>query len=163
MRSTAGELAASTWWNECIGACFYYSGWGFYYCWWLSLYVCVYINTASGRLRQLVPILQKAAANPSPSLHAAAFSTSYRSNQEQIIQVTPSPSLLDQRVAIKVAGLQRNAKVTLQTKTKQEWRREAVEFMSCAHFVTDEKGELDLNRDSSVGGTYTGTVFLKVH
>ncbi|XP_076464827.1 bile acid-CoA:amino acid N-acyltransferase-like [Babylonia areolata] len=39
---------------------------------------------------------------------------------------------------------------------RQEWSRQPVTFTSCGHYVSSEEGDLDLSRDASVGGTYTG-------
>ncbi|KAK7104525.1 bile acid-CoA:amino acid N-acyltransferase-like isoform X2 [Littorina saxatilis] len=98
----------------------------------------------AGRLKQLQPIILRCA-------HPHSFST-----QPEVIQVTPKVSLFDQKVHIKVQGLPSKTKVTLHATTQQEWRRKPVEFKSCSHYVTSDDGDLDLNRDVSVGGTYTG-------
>lgn len=99
---------------------------------------------AARRLQQLYPILQRCAAHQ------------FYSTQSDAIQVTPKVSLFDQPVHIKVQGLPSNAKVTLHSCTQQEWRQKPVEFMACSQFITNEKGELDLARDPSLNGTYTG-------
>ncbi|XP_076464830.1 bile acid-CoA:amino acid N-acyltransferase-like [Babylonia areolata] len=78
------------------------------------------------------------------------------SSQPDPIHVTPKVSLFDQKVHIKVQGLPTKAKVTLYATTQAQWRRQPVTFTSCGHYVSSEEGDLDLSRDASVGGTYTG-------
>ncbi|XP_076464801.1 bile acid-CoA:amino acid N-acyltransferase-like [Babylonia areolata] len=78
------------------------------------------------------------------------------SSQPDPIQVTPKVSLFDQKVHIKVQGLPTKAKVTLHATTQAQWHRQPVTFTSCGHYVSSEEGDLDLSRDASVGGVYTG-------
>ena len=105
--------------------------------------------SAAARLRQLCPILHR---HTQRSLtHSQALSTC-----PEVIQVTPKVSLFDQKVHIRIKGLPSKAKVTLHATTQQEWRKKPVEFMSCSHYITSSDGDLDLNQDASVGGTYTG-------
>lgn len=112
-----------------------------------------YFLSAAARLRQLCPILHRHAQRPPTHSHSQAQALS---THPEVIQVTPKVSLFDQKVHIKIKGLPSKAKVTLHATTRQEWRRKPVEFMSCSHYITSSDGDLDLNRDASVGGTYTG-------
>ena len=80
--------------------------------------------------------------------------------ESEAIQVTPKVSLFDQKVHIRVQGLPKKTKVTVHASTQQEWRKKPVEFTSCSHYITSDEGDLDLARDASVGGTYTGHVLL---
>ena len=107
------------------------------------------LSAAASRLRQLYPILQRCVHRASAHSHAL-------STQPDVIQVTPKVSLFDQKVHIRVEGLPSNAEVTLHATTHLEWRKKPVQFMSCSQYVTSGDGDLDLNRDASVGGTYTG-------
>ncbi|XP_076464426.1 bile acid-CoA:amino acid N-acyltransferase-like isoform X2 [Babylonia areolata] len=103
----------------------------------------------ASRLRQLLPVLQPC-ASPPPD-YSGPFST-----HTIHIHVTPKVSLFDQKIHVRVHGLPSKAKVTLHVRTDQEWRQTPAVFRSCGHFVTSDNGDLDLNRDASVGGTYTG-------
>ncbi|KAK7477483.1 hypothetical protein BaRGS_00031307 [Batillaria attramentaria] len=105
---------------------------------------------ATSRLRHLHHILQR-----SVQLQPCqTFST--LTSVPDLIQVTPRVSLFDEKVHIRVQGLPSNAKVTLSAATQQEWRREPVLFASCSHHVATETGEVDLNTNRSLGGSYTG-------
>lgn len=108
---------------------------------------------AAVRLRQLYSIFLQHTQRALATSHASSTSP-------EVIQVIPKVSLFDQKVHIKAQGLPSQAKVTLHLATQQEWRRKPVEFMSCSHYVTSNHGDLDLNRDASVGGTYTGIQVL---
>ncbi|KAL8622875.1 hypothetical protein ACOMHN_026996 [Nucella lapillus] len=107
------------------------------------------LSSASCRLRILQPVLRQCTLLPS-SL-SATFS-----DHTDHIQVTPRVSLFDQKVHVKVHDLPSKAKVTLHMTTEQEWRRKPAMFRSCGSFVTSDAGDLDLQRDGSLGGTYTG-------
>ncbi|KAK7477466.1 hypothetical protein BaRGS_00031290 [Batillaria attramentaria] len=110
-------------------------------------------NLASARLRETCHIIQHSKYGPAVLIQPCrALSTTHTG----VIQVTPKVSLFDQKVHIKVQGLSSNAKVTLHLATEQEWRRSPALFVSCSHHVARQTGELDLNTDSSLGGTYTG-------
>ncbi|KAK7104520.1 acyl-coenzyme A thioesterase 5-like [Littorina saxatilis] len=101
---------------------------------------------ATRRLRQLQPILQRCTQRPFFPQPA----------QSELIQVTPKVSLFTDKVHIKVQGLPSKAKVTLHAMTEHEWRRKPAQFVSCSHYVASHSGEVDLQKDASVGGTYTG-------
>ncbi|XP_070181668.1 acyl-coenzyme A thioesterase 1-like isoform X2 [Littorina saxatilis] len=102
--------------------------------------------SAARRLRQLEPILQRCLQQ--------SFST--QPAQSGLIKVTPKVSLFTDKVHIKVQGLPSKAKVTLHAMTEHEWRRKPAQFVSCSHYVARHSGEVDLQKDGSVGGTYTG-------
>ncbi|KAK7477484.1 hypothetical protein BaRGS_00031308 [Batillaria attramentaria] len=72
------------------------------------------------------------------------------------IRVSPGVTLFDQNVHIRVEGLIKHSKVTLQAWSFTEWRRKEVLFLSHGHFYADQDGVVDLDRDPSLGGTYTG-------
>ncbi|KAK7477467.1 hypothetical protein BaRGS_00031291 [Batillaria attramentaria] len=105
-------------------------------------------SVALSRLGHLHCVLQR-------SFHTApchALSTS----QSQAIQINPTVTLFDEKVSIKVKSLPSNAKVTLRMATEQEWRRSPALFFSCSHHIASQAGEVDLNTNPSLGGTYTG-------
>ncbi|XP_076442148.1 acyl-coenzyme A thioesterase 1-like isoform X2 [Babylonia areolata] len=108
------------------------------------------LSSAASRLRQLHPVLWPCTLQQPPN-DGLLFST-----ETDHIQVTPRVSLFDQKVEVRVHGLPSKAKVTLHVRTHQEWRRKLAVFRSCGHFVAGDNGDLDLSRDASVGGTYTG-------
>ncbi|KAL8586299.1 hypothetical protein ACOMHN_058679 [Nucella lapillus] len=76
--------------------------------------------------------------------------------QSIIIHVTPEVSRLDEKVCIRVQGLPSESNVTVHAWTESLWQGKAVQFGSCGHYVTSSTGEVDLGKDASVGGTYTG-------
>ena len=110
-----------------------------------------YLSAAARRLKQLYPILWQCAQQPATPSHCSSI-------QPEVIQVIPKVSLFDQKVNIKVQGLPSRTEVTVHAATQQEWRKKPVVFMSCGHFVTSDDGDLDLDRDASLGGTYTGII-----
>lgn len=109
-------------------------------------YTLSLLPVATRRLRQLQPILQRCTQRPFFPQPA----------QSELIQVTPKVSLFTDKVHIKVQGLPSKAKVTLHAMTEHEWRRKPAQFVSCSHYVASHSGEVDLQKDASVGGTYTG-------
>ena len=72
------------------------------------------------------------------------------------LTVTPAVGQFDQPVRIWVGGLPSHTKVTLQGWSRCQWRGTEVLLVSHGHFYTDEQGNLDLDMDPSLGGTYTG-------
>lgn len=87
-------------------------------------------------------------------LHSSGLSIS------GVIQISPSISLFDQNILVKLQSLPRNAKVTLFARVEQDWRRSPAVFASCSHHVTSDSGCVDLEKDASMGGTYTGKCCL---
>lgn len=69
------------------------------------------------------------------------------------ITVTPAAPLVDQRLDIQVSGLPANTRVTLSARSRAQdglwWRSEAV-------FVSDDRGAVDLNRQTPLSGSYRG-------
>ncbi|KAJ1104035.1 hypothetical protein NDU88_001450 [Pleurodeles waltl] len=65
----------------------------------------------------------------------------------------PKPCLADEALGIRVQGLSPQQKVTLRALVESE---EEVLFDSCAHYQADGQGNIDLARDPSSGGHYTG-------
>ena len=72
------------------------------------------------------------------------------------LTVTPAVGQFDKPVRIWVGGLSSQAKVTLQGWSRSRWRGTEVVLVSHGHFYTDQQGNLDLDKDPSLGGTYTG-------
>ena len=70
-----------------------------------------------------------------------------------MISVKPFSSLIDETVRIAVSGLQPRQKITLQATLVGD-KGEA--FESHAHYIADEDCTVDVCRQPSVGGSYTG-------
>ena len=70
-----------------------------------------------------------------------------------VLSVEPSSSLVDDKVEIRVFGLEPKQNVTLQAKIVGE---KGGVFESQAHYVADKDGGIDVCRDSSFGGSYSG-------
>lgn len=82
----------------------------------------------------------------------AALSLTHKTARS-VISVEPSSSLIDDKVEILVSGLEPKQTVTLEARIVGE---KGEVFESHAHFVADQDGEVDVGRDSSVGGSYRG-------
>ena len=70
-----------------------------------------------------------------------------------VIFVEPSSSLIDEKVEIFVRGLTDGQKITLRATVVGD---KSEVFESHAHYIADKHGEVDVCRDSSVGGSYSG-------
>ena len=70
-----------------------------------------------------------------------------------VLSVVPSSSLVDDKVEIRVSGLEPNQHVTLQARIVGE---KGDVFESHAHYIADKDGGVDVCRDSSFGGSYSG-------
>uniref|UniRef100_A0A8C8RHW8 Uncharacterized protein n=1 Tax=Pelusios castaneus TaxID=367368 RepID=A0A8C8RHW8_9SAUR len=69
------------------------------------------------------------------------------------VAVAPAAGLADEPVATKVLGLAPRERVTLRALAANE---QGCLFDSCAHYQADGRGEVDLSRDASQGGDYSG-------
>ncbi|KAL9979728.1 hypothetical protein ACROYT_G017435 [Oculina patagonica] len=69
------------------------------------------------------------------------------------ISVQPISSLIDDKVNILVSGLAPKQTVTLEAKLLSD---KGELFQSHAHYIADKDGEVDVCRDSSLGGSYSG-------
>uniref|UniRef100_A0A8D0BLS4 Uncharacterized protein n=1 Tax=Salvator merianae TaxID=96440 RepID=A0A8D0BLS4_SALMN len=69
------------------------------------------------------------------------------------VSVTPAAGLADQPAKITVWGLTPLQEVTLRALVTSE---EGSLFDSCAHYQADQEGKVDLGKDASRGGDYTG-------
>ncbi|XP_050717951.1 acyl-coenzyme A thioesterase 1-like isoform X2 [Eriocheir sinensis] len=69
------------------------------------------------------------------------------------LTATPRVCLHDVPTTLRAGGLPPHAPVTLSANLTDENGRE---FCSCAHYVTDETGDVDVRRGAAVGGSYTG-------
>ncbi|XP_053331209.1 acyl-coenzyme A thioesterase 1-like [Spea bombifrons] len=69
------------------------------------------------------------------------------------LSVTPQSGLADEKLQIKVQGLNPRQQVTLRVLVEDE--KECL-FDSCAHYAADNSGTVDLQRDASLGGDFTG-------
>ena len=70
-----------------------------------------------------------------------------------VISVQPVSSLIDEKVRIIASGLRPQQNITLQTRIIG-YKGEV--FESHAHFIADKDGEVDVCRESSLGGSYSG-------
>lgn len=71
------------------------------------------------------------------------------------LSVSPHTGLADDRLHITVQGLSPTQQVTLRAVVSDE---QGCMFDSCAHYVADGSGTVDLQRDASLGGDYTGVL-----
>ncbi|KAM3919500.1 acyl-coenzyme A thioesterase 1-like [Leptodactylus fuscus] len=71
------------------------------------------------------------------------------------LSVTPESGLADEMLHVRVQGLSPRNPVTLRALVIDE---EGRLFDSCAHYAADSSGAVDLHRDASLGGDYTGVL-----
>jgi len=67
--------------------------------------------------------------------------------------VEPTSSLVDEEVRIRVFELEPNQAVTLEARIEGD---KGEVFKSYAHYIADKDGGVDVCRDSSFGGSYSG-------
>ena len=79
-------------------------------------------------------------------------STSLRLHSSPDIVITPRTSMIDQKVHICLRGLESNQIIRLVANVKEN----NVTFQSTGVFMANSNGEIDLDKDSSFAGTYTG-------
>ncbi|PVD25472.1 hypothetical protein C0Q70_13128 [Pomacea canaliculata] len=72
------------------------------------------------------------------------------------LSVSPSVSIFDQKVSIRIHGLPSHGMATLQAWMYFKWRGKDELFVSCGRYYADSNGEIDLDRHPSLSGTYTG-------
>ena len=72
------------------------------------------------------------------------------------IDVSNHDALVDEVVRIVVRGLHRKQAITVHAQTEERNLR----FGSCGCFVADENGTVDISRQESKSGTYTGNFLL---
>ena len=70
-----------------------------------------------------------------------------------VISVKPVSSLIDEKVRILASKLEPNQTITLEAKIVGD---KGKVFQSHAHYVADKEGEVDVCRDTSLGGSYSG-------
>nr|XP_040026565.1 acyl-coenzyme A thioesterase 1-like [Gasterosteus aculeatus aculeatus] len=75
------------------------------------------------------------------------------SSQVRLSLLPRARCMFDEPVQVKVAGLRSGQMVTLRARSTDE---KGVVFSSSATFRADGSGQIDLERDPSLGGTYTG-------
>ncbi|KAM4690624.1 acyl-coenzyme A thioesterase 2, mitochondrial-like isoform 2-T2 [Rhinophrynus dorsalis] len=75
------------------------------------------------------------------------------SSRSVSIVVSPQSGLADERLQIRVQGLSPKQQVTLRVMVVDD---EEYMFDSCAHYQADSAGSVDLQRDASLGGDFTG-------
>ena len=110
------------------------------------------MHTATRRLRILRS--HTCAGNLAQGLlHQKAESTSPE------IVVTPRTSLISEKVRIQLHGLESNQMVRLEANVEEN----NVKFESSAVFRASPSGDIDLDRDASLDGTYTGIIMKKAN
>ncbi|XP_025104901.1 acyl-coenzyme A thioesterase 6-like [Pomacea canaliculata] len=72
------------------------------------------------------------------------------------LSVSPSVSIFDQKVSIRIHGLPSHGMATLQAWMHFKWRGKDILFVSYGRYYADSNGEIDLDRHPSLSGTYTG-------
>ena len=72
------------------------------------------------------------------------------------LEVTPSSVLIDDVVHISASGLPASHPVTIHAAVSENGPKFDSHFESFAHYVTSCSGDVMLNRDESVGGSYEG-------
>ena len=70
-----------------------------------------------------------------------------------MLKLRPIASLVDSMTKIIVAGLKPLQKITLRANVVGDGGEI---FQSHAHYIADKHGEVDVDRDSSLGGSYSG-------
>ncbi|XP_076601214.1 acyl-coenzyme A thioesterase 1-like [Chaetodon auriga] len=75
------------------------------------------------------------------------------SSQIRVRLLPNARCLYDEPVQVKVAGLRPRQVVTMRARSTDE---KGVVFSSSATYRADESGEIDLDRDPSLGGSYVG-------
>ncbi|XP_053553781.1 acyl-coenzyme A thioesterase 1 [Bombina bombina] len=93
-------------------------------------------------------------------LRAVAFRATglwklYSHSRSASIAVSPQSALADEKLHIQVLGLSPRQQVTLRAVVVDD---EDFLFHSCAHYEADSSGIVDLCRDASLGGDYTGVL-----
>ena len=91
--------------------------------------------------------------------HCLSRNVNTMSPSKPVIQVTPTVSLFDQKVDIKLTGLPKHSEVTVHAMFESPSRRSTTRFVSSGHFMTDRHGEVNLADRPSEGGTYTGELW----
>ncbi|KAM3604024.1 uncharacterized protein V6R79_005454 [Siganus canaliculatus] len=81
------------------------------------------------------------------------FASKVMSSQVRLRLLPSSRCMFDEPVQLKVAGLRPRQVVTIRATATDERR---VVFNSAASYRADESGEVDLDRDPSLGGSYVG-------
>ncbi|XP_075049439.1 acyl-coenzyme A thioesterase 1-like [Mixophyes fleayi] len=71
------------------------------------------------------------------------------------LSVSPQSALADETLQIRVQGLSPREQVTIRAVVVDE---QGCLFDSCAHYAADNSGTVDLQRDASLGGDYTGVL-----
>ena len=74
-------------------------------------------------------------------------------NEMARVCAEPASSLVDDKIRFMVSGLEPNQTVTLGAKLVGD---KGEVFESHAHYIADKDGEVDVCRDSSLGGSYSG-------
>ena len=104
--------------------------------------------SASSRLRQILLLLNPCAVQVSIR-HSSSCPSSAPSRVPpepiphpvpDLFKVSHKVSLFDRKVELRVQGLPSGVKVTLHGAVERERRGEPVQFVSYAHYVTDEHG-----------------------
>ncbi|XP_046568731.1 acyl-coenzyme A thioesterase 1-like [Haliotis rubra] len=68
------------------------------------------------------------------------------------LNVNPRVALVDEKVSITVNSLRPQQRVTILLRVEEG----KVVFNSCAHFLTDQQGQVNVSQHASLGGTYRG-------
>jgi hypothetical protein len=112
-------------------------------------YMYIQCNTASQKLFAFSELLSNVAAI---NQRVNCFSTSALCMSGVRISATPQEALVDEKVHIKVDGLPRNGPVTIKASLQEGKLR----FSSFGCYTATDKGQVFVENQASVQGTYTG-------
>jgi hypothetical protein len=74
------------------------------------------------------------------------------SDHQPTITIEPNPAFCDEMTAIHIHGLKEHQEITVVTVLKVK----AASFISCAFYLADVTGNVNMTTQPSYGGTYTG-------
>ncbi|XP_076036922.1 peroxisomal succinyl-coenzyme A thioesterase-like isoform X3 [Oratosquilla oratoria] len=106
-------------------------------------------------LGQLGPILSGVVRTSMRASHVTRRLSNSTQASQVSLEISPRVCLYDVPSRITVKGLQPKAPVTLKASLISTKQRE---FVSNAHYIADDKGEVNVSRDVSVGGSYKGVL-----
>jgi hypothetical protein len=90
-----------------------------------------------------------------PQLTTSRFIMTSTISHAKNVQLScnPTSAKMDEKVSINIEGLERNQKITFLAKLVGDAKDR---YHSIAHYIADEKGQICLNKQPSLGGFYQG-------
>ena len=74
------------------------------------------------------------------------------------IQASPNLTLMDDKVKVTLNGLEPGSNVTVRSQLTESVLK--MRFEAHAHYQANDQGEISLNENSSLGGSFTGRVLM---